>query len=509
MIANYLELLSEVCKALTSALDLQKTLCGILSSFTHFLGLNRGTITLLDERTQIASIAASFGLTRAQESRGLYKIGEGITGEVLKTGEPIIISLISKDPRFLNKTGSREKSEELSFLCVPIKQNNRVIGALSADRLYQTDYPLQNDLQMLHITTTIISHILQMYDLRELDRTRLLLLQENENLKSELQHRFQFSEIIGHSHKMQEVFRLLSQVTQSTATVMIRGESGTGKELIANAIHYNSTRADKPFIKVNCSAIPDSLLESELFGHEKGAFTGAMNSKPGKFEMANSGTIFLDEIGDFPISTQVKMLRVLQSREVERLGSNKTIKLDVRVIVATNRNLEKDMQENRFREDLYYRINVFPVFLPSLRERKTDILLLAEFFLEKYAKQNEKKITSITTPAINMLMSYHWPGNVRELENCIERAVLLCDGHAIRGTHLPPTLQFAEPLPASKKGWGLEQAVQQMEQEMIIQSLKKHHGNQRHAAIELGVTERIFGYKIKNYDINPKFYAAK
>lgn len=506
MLSPYLELLHEVTKALTTSLDIEETLRQIMISFHHFLGLNRGTITLLDPETKIASIVAGAGLNAKEKARGTYKLGEGITGYVLQTGQPVIIPLISKDPRFLNKTQSRMQKEELSFLCVPIKLKHKIIGALSVDRYYDKNHVLENDLLVLNITTSIISHILEMYDLRDLDRKKLL--QENLNLKNELQQKFHFSEIIGTSDKMGEIFKLLSQVVETNTTVMIRGESGTGKELIAHAIHYNSPRAKKPFIKVNCSAIPESLLESELFGYERGAFTGAHASKLGKFEEAQEGTLFLDEIGDFPASIQVKLLRVLQSREIERLGSNRPIKLNVRLIVATNKNLEKEIEQHKFREDLYYRINVFPIFLPSLRERKTDILLLAEYFLKKYCKENNKSITRITTPAIDLMMSYHWPGNVRELENCIQRAVLVCEGNAIRGNDLPPTLQFMETKEIPKHK-GLDQAVETLEKEMIIETLKQNHGNQRSSARDLCVTERILGYKIKQYNIIPKYYTSK
>ncbi|MHC4501060.1 MAG: sigma-54 interaction domain-containing protein, partial [Planctomycetota bacterium] len=244
--------------------------------------------------------------------------------------------------------------------------------------------------------------------------------------------------MVGSSSTMQQVYRLIEQVADSNTTVLIRGESGTGKDLVAHAIHYNSPRADKPFVKVNCTALPEALLESELFGHEKGAFTGAIERKLGRFERANGGTIFLDEIGDFPLNLQVKLLRVIQFKEFERLGGYETIKANVRIIVATNKNLEEQIEKALFREDLYYRINVFPIYLPPLRERKDDIMLLADYFLEKLAAANSKDIKRISTPAIEMLTRYHWPGNVRELENCIERAVLLCDGDVIRSEHMPP-----------------------------------------------------------------------
>jgi Nif-specific regulatory protein len=310
--------------------------------------------------------------------------------------------------------------------------------------------------------------------------------------------------MVGSSSTMQQVYRLIEQVADSNTTVLIRGESGTGKDLVAHAIHYNSPRADKPFLKVNCTALPETLLESELFGHEKGAFTGAIERKLGRFERANGGTIFLDEIGDFPLNLQVKLLRVIQFKEFERLGGYETINANVRIIVATNKNLEEQIEKALFREDLYYRINVFPIYLPPLRERKDDIMLLADYFLEKLAAANSKDIKRISTPAIEMLTRYHWPGNVRELENCIERAVLLCDGDVIRSEHMPPSLQMIKKTaPPSKRS--MAEVVENMERELIVDALKKCGGRQRKAAKELGITERVLGYKIKRYNIHPKY----
>jgi Nif-specific regulatory protein len=281
----------------------------------------------------------------------------------------------------------------------------------------------------------------------------------------------------------------------------LRGESGTGKELIAHAIHYNSLRANKPFIKVNCAALPETLIESELFGYEKGAFTGAQGRKKGRFELAEGGTLFLDEIGDLNISTQIKLLRVLQEREFERLGGTETIKANVRLITATNKDLEKAISKGEFREDLYYRLNVFAIFVPPLRERKSDILLLADHFLEKYAREHVKNIKRISTPAIDMLTSYHWPGNVRELENIIERAVLVCETNVLHGHHLPPTLQTAEESDTITR-LSLDSAVEAFESDIIQDALKTTRGNQKKAAKLLDSTERIIGYKIKKYAID-------
>ena len=331
------------------------------------------------------------------------------------------------------------------------------------------------------------------------------LREENRRLRDELSNKYSITNIIGNSNKMREVFQMISQVCKSNATVLIRGESGTGKELAANAIHYNSLRTKQPFVKVNCAALPANLIESELFGHEKGAFTGAIRQKPGKFELANKGTIFLDEIGSMGTDVQVKLLRVLQEREFERVGGYQTIKADIRIIASTNKNLELAVEEETFRSDLYYRLNVFPIYMPPLRERKTDILLLADFFLEKYSKENHKDIRRLSTPAIDMLMQYHWPGNVRELENCIERAVLLCEKGVIHSYYLPPSLQTGEEsdtVPALS----LEDSVANLEKEMIIDALKNTHGNMARAAQMLHITERKFAYKAKKYGADYRKY---
>jgi Nif-specific regulatory protein len=310
---------------------------------------------------------------------------------------------------------------------------------------------------------------------------------------------------VGNSNKMREVFQMVSQVCKSNATVLIRGESGTGKELVANSIHYSSHRAKNPFVKVNCAALPVNLIESELFGHEKGAFTGAIKQKMGKFELAHKGTIFLDEIGSLGLDVQANLLRVLQEKEFERVGGHRTLKVDVRFIAATNKNLEDAVGDETFRGDLYYRLNVFPIYLPPLRERKTDILLLADYFLEKYARENHKNIKRLSTPAIDMLMEYHWPGNVRELENCMERAVLLCEEGVIHSYHLPPTLQTGKES-GTVPVLSLEDAVASLEKEMIIDALKNTRGNITMAAEILKTTVRKFGYKAQKYGVEYKSY---
>src|SRR5207244_1074123 len=333
--------------------------------------------------------------------------------------------------------------------------------------------------KFLGVVASMLAQAIKIQRLIEEDRRRLE--DENLHLRQELRERYDFSNIIGTSGPVREMYEQVAQVAGTNTTVLIRGESGTGKELIAHAIHYNSLRARKPFIKVSCAALPESLIESELFGYEKGAFTGAEGRKKGRFELADGGTLFLDEIGDINPATQVKLLRVLQEREFERVGGTETLKANVRLIAATNKDLEQAMAAGTFREDLYYRLNVFAIFVPPLRERKGDLLLLADHFLEKFSREHRKTIKRISTPAIDMLASYHWPGNVRELENALERAVLTCDGHVIHGHHLPPSLQTAEASGTVTR-MPLRDAVAAFEKDLIQDALKTTRGNRAKAA---------------------------
>jgi len=304
------------------------------------------------------------------------------------------------------------------------------------------------------------------------------------------------------------VLQQIYQVAPSRATVLLRGESGTGKELLAEAIHRASPRRDKACIKLNCAALPADLLESELFGHEKGAFTGAVSAKKGRFEMAHEGTLFLDEIGELSAEAQAKLLRAIQEGEIQRLGSERPIKVDVRLVCATHRPLEMLLEDGSFREDLYYRINVFPVFIPSLRERRDDIIPLTEHFLSYFAREYQKSIKRVSSPAIDLLVQYHWPGNVRELRNCIERAVLLCNEDVIRTYHLPPSLQTAESS-ATDTDLSFGETVARFEQELLVEALKKTKGNMLQAARNLRASYRIINYKVKKYGIDVKRISGK
>jgi Nif-specific regulatory protein len=407
---------------------------------------------------------------------------------------------------FLNRAGQRKTADkaDLSYLCVPIVVDRRPVGALGVDLAYRKDREYDADLACLRVAAAMIAQTIKADHLVDEERRRLI--DENSHLLEELRERYDFSGLIGTTGVMRSVYEQIAQVAHTTTTVLIRGESGTGKELIAHSIHYNSQRDQKPFIKVSCAALPETLIESELFGYEKGAFTGASARKKGRFELAEGGTLFLDEIGDINPATQVKLLRVLQEREFERLGGTETIRVNVRVVAATNKDLERAISEGTFREDLYYRLNVFAISVPPLRERKADLLLLADHFLQKFSKLHRKGIRRISTTAIDMFTSYHWPGNVRELENVIERAVLVCDGGVIHGHHLPPTLQTAQAsgtMPAQS----LADAVEAFERDLLVDSLKTTHGNRAKAARLLGTTPRILNYKVRKYQINYRTFA--
>jgi Nif-specific regulatory protein len=501
---DQLSLLLEISQILDQSMDLKQVVTPVLNLLGDTLGFKKAVLTLLNRQTGEIVTESSLGLSNAQKEKGRYKLGEGITGRVIQNGEPLVVPHIAEDPVFLDKTGSRKDQEdqEVSFVCVPVIQGNQTIGALSADLPLQEEPQLLRAVDLLKVINSMIAQAVKLR--QEMEEEKQSLVEENSRLKDAIQEKYRPSNIIGKAHAMQQLFDMIAQVAGSDATVLVRGESGTGKELIAQAIHYNSPRSSQPFVKVNCAALPESVIESELFGHEKGAFTGAISTRKGRFELADGGTIFLDEIGDLSTPTQVKLLRVLQEREIERVGGAKTIKVNVRVIAATNRNLEEAIAMNEFREDLYYRLNVFPLHIPPLRERKSDILLLADHFVTKYNKKNNKSVKRISTSAINMLMSYHWPGNVRELENVMERGILLATNDVIHAHHLPPTLQTAESSGTTLTS-SLQDALEAVEKELILDALKSSRGNFSKAARALNITERIMGLRAKKYGIDKNY----
>jgi Nif-specific regulatory protein len=441
-------------------------------------------------------------LTSEEKRRGVYKIGEGIIGEVVRIEKPIVIPDVSKSDKFLNKTGLKlQENQIMAFLCVPIIIKSEITGTLSIHKIHQNIDDFSPEIKFLNIVGMLIGKnvSIRRKQIEELAELR------KENLRLKGEKSFKPDNIIGNSSLMHDLYGLIQKVAPTNSSVMIRGESGVGKELIAEAIHNASSRANKPFIKVNCSALPETLIESELFGHEKGAFTGASSAHPGRFEMANGGTIFLDEIGDVPQSIQVKLLRVLQQRQLERVGGTKTIDVDVRIITATNRNLEEMIHKNEFREDFYYRINVFPIFVPSLRERRADIPILIDHFIQKLNRRNGTDIKRVTSSALDMLMMYSWPGNIRELENVIERAMIISTDSVIHSYNLPPTLQTGVSSDTVGRGT-LRNVLGKVEKQIIIDTLIATKGNISKAALQLGVTERIMGLRIKVYDLNISQY---
>lgn len=500
-----LTVLYEISQSIGSTLNCQEVFSDILRTFHSHLGMNRGTITLLNPAAGELEIQAAHGMTKEEIGRGRYLLGEGITGKVAETGEPAVIPQIGKEPLFLNRTRSRDplKKSDISFICVPIKMGARVYGTLSVDRLFSEDIAFDEDVRLLSIVASMMAQGLKIKQMVQDEKKQLLT--ENITLKEKLKDRYSLYNIIGTSNKMTEVFQMIEKIAKTDVTVLIRGESGTGKELVANAVHFNSTRASKPFLKLNCAVLPDTLVESELFGHEKGAFTGASEQTIGRFERANGGTLFLDEIGTLNLTAQAKLLRALQEREFERIGGTRTLQVDVRIIAATSKDLERSIGEGTFRDDLYYRLDVFPVFMPPLRERKTDILLLVDHFVEKFNQKHKKDVRRVSTPAIDMLVQYHWPGNVRELENCIERAVLLCTDRVIHSHHLPPTLQTGKES-GTVLSLPFEGAMRNYEKELIIDALKNSSGNMAEAARLLKITERVIAYRLKKLQIDPKSY---
>ena len=502
-----LDVLYKISRILAAGTRQKQALAEVLDVLDSELGMNRGTITLLVPDDTEIRIEVAHKLSQEHSRKVRYRMGEGVTGRVMQTGKAMIIPKVSEEPLFLNRFERwNVTKEEMSFICVPISIGQDAIGTISVDCVFDKAASLDEDMRVLSIVASMIANDVRTR--REESLLRQELEDENLRLRHELEDRFRPENIIGNSNAMRDVYRAIQQVASSDTTVLIRGESGTGKELVAHAVHYSSTRDKGPFIKVNCAALNENLLESELFGHEKGAFTGAIQGRKGRIEEADGGTLFLDEIGDFSSVTQVKLLRVLQERQFERVGSNRTLDTNARILVATNRNLEEAVDDGTFRQDLYYRINVFPVFLPPLRDRKDDILLLADYFVERYSKKMNKDIRRISTPAINMMVAYHWPGNVRELENCVERAILLSTDGVVHGYHLPPTLQTSDATDTIGTGSLLEK-VNLFERDIIVDALKRSNGNLAASARDLGITARIIRYKVKYLQIDHKRYHRK
>ncbi len=521
-----LDLLYQIAMSLNSSFEVIDAVEKGMKLLQKHTAIERCALFLMNAESAELELVASINLSAQQKKIAKYKIGEGATGLAAQSGEPIVIENIHNNINYLNKLG-HINSKAISYVAVPLISDDEVTGVISAN--IGRDCPMDFDelVRMLTIVGSLFAGSL---------KTQATFVKEKEELqelksyyRAEVLHEHQFENIVGKSTKMQQIFSLIDTVAPADATILVRGETGTGKELIATAIHNTSLRKNGPFIKLNCAAISETLLESELFGHEKGAFTDAREMRKGRFELADGGTLFLDEIGDITPSLQVKLLRILQEQEFERVGGTKTIKTNVRLVAATNRNLEEMVAKGEFREDLFYRLNVIPINLPPLRERYEDVKLLVEHYLKKFMKEHRKQM-HISKPAMELLLDYPWPGNIRELQNTMERLVLICpDGEVIpemlshvlpfnyqKLHNIAPSAPEPEPTPqvtplhvseapsaptASSTQPLTKNDMQQMEKEAILQAIIEHRGIQTKAARALGMTARQIGYKIKKYEI--------
>lgn len=472
----------------------------ILVLLDRHCDLVMGRIDFLEGMAPVGrEIRASGGLHERYQDAQVDEAVQVSLQEVMRSWKPKMLPILAFDSSRFHGTFQIDRQLQLYCLSHPIKVGERKLGTLTVVKVCHGNFDPKAEQSFLTILCSMIASAAMINRFYPDHQLTDVVSPVSGTGKIP----FDRAHIVGNSKAMETLFELLQQVAGADTTVLITGQSGVGKELIAEALHRNSPRLNKPFVKINCAALPEMLLESELFGHEQGAFPGAHTLKKGRIELAAGGTVFLDEISELSPATQIKLLRVLQQREFERLGGVTPIRSDVRIITATNTDLEKLIDQNVFRQDLYYRLNVFPLHVPPLSERKTDIMPITDYFIEKYRKVHNKNIRRISTPAIDMLTSYHWPGNVRELENCIERAVLLSNEGVIRGHHLPPSLQIAESA-GVESGQNLKTMLESMERELIVDSLKSSKGNMAKAARELGLTERVMGLRARKYHLDPK-----
>jgi Nif-specific regulatory protein len=519
----------EISKILSSSLDLRKTLREVLNVLSSHMHMRRCMISLVQDNTDVHVIGA-IGLSQEEIERGQFQKGEGIIGKVIKTGVPIVIQNIAEEPSFLNRTGSRNLSDgqKLTFIAIPIKAAGETIGVLSIDRDMTTYHGrMEYDVRLLKMVANLVGQTIRLHRLVAVEREQRMI--EQHRLQKEANPSQGLISVIGQSPRMREVFADVERAASVHSTVLLRGETGTGKEMIAHAIHHLSSRSGGPFVRVNCAALSETLLESELFGHEKGSFTGATQERKGRFEMAHGGTLFLDEIGDVSPTFQVKLLRVLQEREFERVGGNKSIRVDVRLIAATNRNLEEAVLKGEFRADLYFRINVISILLPPLRERREDIFPLVHHFLDRFNQANQRQLT-LSPEAMQIFSECYWPGNVRELENCVERTAAMTRCKTIRDINLPcqknmcfslalkPVSQIASPVPVvavpatpaaapdsdqdPHDGGGLSKP--KSSRERLIWAMDECGWVQAKAARLLGMTTRQLHYALQKYNIEIK-----
>ncbi len=494
-----MKVLFEISQIMSQALDLDLALARILEILSDSMEMKRATVFLEDQNSGNLAIRASHGLSRDEMSRGVYRPEEGITGHIFLTGQPLYVPDVSKEPRFLNKTKSRKIEQEfLSFVGVPIHVHRRPVGVLTVDRLFGEEVAPEEDVRFLTVVAQLIG---QFFSLNKLVEAREEELRRNNRLlKAEVSERYNNFFIVGQSLAMARLHNLVKKVAPAKASVLLLGESGTGKTLVARVIHTLSSRAAAPFVKINCAALPENLLESELFGHERGAFTGATSAKSGRVEEAHGGSIFLDEVAELTLPLQAKLLRFLQDREFERLGSTKTRKVDVRIIAATNADLAAMVKEGRFREDLFFRLNVLPILLPPLRERRQDIPLLLDHFLDKFSREYNRRLT-LDPQARLILTEYHWPGNVREMENLVERLAILAEEPHIGPVQLPGYLLQRQAAPAPSPEVSSLSRLDDLARQEILVALERADWVQSRTARALGITLRQLNYRLQKYGL--------
>ncbi|MEW5770284.1 MAG: nif-specific transcriptional activator NifA [Pseudomonadota bacterium] len=500
LLRTELEALYQVGQVLSRAANLNETLTNVLRVLHDSLGLERGMVSLVDAETGELLVSAAHGLSSVDTEEVRYRPGEGVVGMIMEEGEPVVLARIADEPRFLGRLGIYDP--EGAFIGVPIRIARQNVGVFAAQPAAGAEVLLDEYTQFLEMVANLIGQTVRLH--RDFERERKSLTEERDTLRRTVRGQYGFDNIIGHTQPMRRVFEQARLVAKWNTTVLIRGETGTGKELIANAIHYHSPRGRGAFVKLNCASLPENLLESELFGHEKGAFTGAITQRKGRFEQADGGTIFLDEIGEVSASFQAKLLRVLQEGELERVGGTRTINVDVRVIAATHRDLEADVASGKFREDLYYRLNVMPIYLPALRERMEDIPDIARFLVGKIGKSQGRPL-ELTDSALRVLMHHDWPGNVRELENCLERAAVMSESGTIDRDAILLT-GIEEQVSGTRgpaRGVDLDDPDLD-ERERVIAALEQAGWVQAKAARLLDMTPRQIAYRIQTLNIKVK-----
>ncbi len=510
---SQLTLLLQVAEILETADRLEPSFQRIMDLLSATFPIRRGMLLLLNPRNQL-TVIQGYRLSEEAIQRGIYEIGEGILGQVVKNGEPVFLRSIGESQDFLNKMQIRRGRREVnSFFAFPMRFDQKTGGVLAVEKAFEGEEDFQMARETLFIVSSLVAHKVENHERAE--QEKIQLREENVKLKEKLGLKDLSAQFIGKNHRIKDILATAAVVADTDATLLILGETGTGKEVMARHLHFSSRRAQKPFISINCAAIPENLLESELFGYRKGAFTHATADKKGKFVLADGGTIFLDEIGDLDMNLQAKLLRVLQEKVVEPLGSEIGIKVNVRIIAATNKDLHGLVQDRKFREDLYYRINVIHFRLPALRERRDDIPFLISHFIDRYNQEYGKKIKSLTPRCLLAVLNHDWPGNIRELENFVERAVILSSGEWIDESVLPETIVKGRAQEAARledllrgeikgslPGSIYKSILERVERYLIDYALIQCNHRQTEASEFLGMHRNTLREKIRQYKMN-------